>query len=242
MPAEAPTNRAVLVAACVLGAVTLLGFIAPLLPGASPDMLRLELAMVAGKWWAPIIGVGLFTILASLGAPQIVLITALVLVFGGPGGFVYAMTGKLLACALGFLVGRRFGTQILRRYETESLSTVMRWLNNHGFWASAVVRLVPTVPSVVVNIAAGATPMGFGAFIAGTALGSVPKMAAIAFGGHAAADALQGKSVGAWIGLGIAVVLWIVIAVISRRILRRWRADDRQDAGADAATANNGLV
>src|ERR1700740_3221895 len=124
MPGEAPSNRAVIAAAVVLGAVTLLGFIAPLLPGGS-DMLRVELAMAAGKWWAPIIGVGLFTLRASLGAPQIVLITALVLVFGGPGGFVYAMTGKLLACALGFLVGRRFGTQILRRYQTESLSAAV---------------------------------------------------------------------------------------------------------------------
>ncbi len=192
--------------------------------------------MAAGKWWAPIIGVGLFTLLASLGAPQIVLITALVLVFGGPGGFAYSMTGKLLACALGFLVGRRFGTQILRRYQTASLSAVMRWLNKHGFWASAVVRLVPTVPSVVVNIAAGATPMGFGAFITGTALGSVPKMAAIALGGSAAADALQGKSVGAWIGVGIAVIIWVVIAVAGRRILRRWRTDEAQDAAPAPTT------
>jgi uncharacterized membrane protein YdjX (TVP38/TMEM64 family) len=225
MPAEVPTNRAVIIAASVLGAVTVLGFVAPLLPGASPELLQRQLAMVAGTWWAPIVGVGLFTILASLGAPQLVLITALVLVFGGPGGFAYSMTGKLLACALGFAVGRRFGTQILRRYETASLSTMMRWLSNHGFWASAAVRLVPTVPSVVVNIAAGATPMGFGSFLAGTALGSVPKMAAIAFGGDAAAAALQGKSVWAWVGVGIAAVIWVVVAIVGRRILHRWRAD-----------------
>jgi membrane protein implicated in regulation of membrane protease activity len=61
-------------------------------------------------------------------------------------------------------------------------------------------------------------------------------MAAIAFGGHAAAAALQGKSVGAWIAVGIAAVIWLVVAVAGRRILRRWRADDRRDAET-AATA-----
>jgi uncharacterized membrane protein YdjX (TVP38/TMEM64 family) len=213
-------------AACALGAITLLGFAAPLIPGASPEMLRHDLAAVAGEWWAPIAGAGLFAVLATLGAPQIVLITALVLVFGGPAGFACAMSGKLLACALGFAAGRRFGTKILLRYETPTLARVMRWLSEHGFWASAVVRLVPTVPSVVVNIAAGTTPMRFSAFLAGTALGSVPKMAAIAFGGQAAATALQGGSAGAWIAVGVAVLVWVVIAVAGRRVLHRWRADD----------------
>jgi uncharacterized membrane protein YdjX (TVP38/TMEM64 family) len=228
MAAEAPSNRAVVFAAVVVGAVTLLGFIAPLLPGASLDTLQQNMTLVSERWWAPLMGVGLFTLLASVGAPQIVLITALVLVFGGPAGFVYAMTGKLLACALGFGVGRLFGAQLLRRYETESLSTVVRWLNNNGFWASAVVRLVPTVPSVLVNIAAGATPMSFRAFIAGTALGSVPKMTAIAIGGRAGAEALSGNSLVAWVGVGIAVVLWVVVAVVGRRIMRRWRAEESQ--------------
>jgi uncharacterized membrane protein YdjX (TVP38/TMEM64 family) len=228
MAANAPSNRAVVFAAVVVGAVTLLGFIAPFLPGASLETLRQQMALVAGQWWAPLMGVGLFTVLASVGAPQIVLITALVLVFGGPAGFVYSMTGKLLACALGFGVGRLFGSQLLRRYETPSLSTVVRWLNNNGFWASAVVRLVPTVPSVIVNIAAGATPMSFRAFLAGTALGSVPKMAAIAIGGRAGAEALSGNSVTAWVGVGIAIVLWLAVAVAGRRILRRWRAEDSQ--------------
>jgi uncharacterized membrane protein YdjX (TVP38/TMEM64 family) len=228
MPAEAPSTRVpTLIAAGVLGIVTVLGFIAPLLPGQFPDMLRLDLAMAAGHWWAPIVGIGLFTVLASLGAPQIVLITTLVLIFGGVDGFIYSMAGKLLACALGFVIGRRFGTQLLRRYQTETLSKVMDRLAHHGFWASAVVRLVPTVPSVLVNIAAGATPMGFGVFIAGTALGSIPKMAAIAFGGRAAVAAFQHNSVEAWIGLGAAVVVWLAVAVIGRRILRRWRSEDR---------------
>lgn len=231
MAADTPSKRGVMVAAGVVGVVTLLGFVAPLLPGASPEALRQAMAVVAGEWWGPAAGVGLFALLATLGAPQIVLITVLVLVFGGPFGFVYSMAGKLLACALGFVVGRLFGAQILRRYETPSLSTVMRWLTSHGFWASAAVRLVPTVPSVIVNIAAGATPMGFGAFIAGTALGSVPKMAAIAFGGDAAFAALQGRGPAAWVALGIAGVVWLAIAITAKRVLNRFRADP--DAGED---------
>lgn len=227
MPVDVRAGRApAVIAAVVLGAVTLLGFIAPLLPGEFPELVRLKLTAAAGQWWGPFVGVALFAVLATLGAPQIVLITTLVLVFGGLGGFVYSMIGKLLACAFGFGVGRWFGAQIIRRYQTETLSKLMQRLAKHGFWASALVRLVPTVPSVIVNIAAGATPMGFGVFMAGTALGSVPKMAAIAFGGRAAVAAFQTNGVGAWASLGVAVVLWAITALVGRRILRRWRADD----------------
>ena len=68
---------------------------------------------------------------------------------------------------------------------------VMDELARHGFWASAVIRLVPTLPSIVINAAAGCTPMRFRDFIAGTAIGSVPKMALIAFASHAAIRGIE---------------------------------------------------
>jgi uncharacterized membrane protein YdjX (TVP38/TMEM64 family) len=76
------------------------------------------------------------------------------------------------------------------------------------------------VPSVLVNIAAGATPIRFRDFIAGTGLGSVPKMALMAFGGHAAMVAVQANSLWAWLVLGITIVLWAVLAYVGRRWLR----------------------
>jgi uncharacterized membrane protein YdjX (TVP38/TMEM64 family) len=83
---------------------------------------------------------------------------------------------------------------------------------------------VPTIPSVLINIAAGATPIRFGDFFFGTALGSVPKMALMAFGGHAAMEAVRTHNAWAWALLAAVVVLWAVLAVAARR----WMRDSRE--------------
>ena len=96
----------------------------------------------------------------------------------------------------------------------------MALLARRGFWASALIRLVPTVPSVLINIAAGATPIRFRDFIAGTALGSVPKMALLAFGGHAAIVAAQQNKAWAWGVLALVVLLWAALAYAGKRWLK----------------------
>lgn len=97
----------------------------------------------------------------------------------------------------------------------------MAQLARRGFLASALIRLVPTIPSVLINIAAGATPIRFRDFILGTALGSVPKMALMAFGGYAAMEAIRNNSFWAWIVLAAVIVLWALLAVAARRWMRR---------------------
>ena len=84
-----------------------------------------------------------------------------------------------------------------------------------------MIRLVPTLPSIVINAAAGCTPMRFRDFIAGTAIGSVPKMALIAFASHAAIRGLEGAGLQAWIAVGGAVLLLVLIGVIGRNWLKR---------------------
>jgi uncharacterized membrane protein YdjX (TVP38/TMEM64 family) len=205
----------------VLGIVTLLGFVGPLLPGDLPDQLRTSLAAVSGEPWAPVAAIAAYVVLASLGTPQVVLITALVVVFGGWEGFAYSWCGKVIACALGFAVGRRFGAGILQRNQNEAVAEFMRRVAKHGFLVSAGIRLVPTVPSVLVNIAAGATTMRFRDFIAGTALGSVPKMALLAFGGQAALTAVREHSPTAWVALAAIVAVWIVLAFVGRHWFKR---------------------
>lgn len=205
----------------VLGLVTALGFAAPFLPLGDPEALARTVSRWGDGPWAPLVGVLAFAVLASLGVPQFVLITALVLAFGGWSGFAYSWIGKMLACSAGFAAGRIFGAGLVAQYASPSLVRFMSALARHGFWVSAGVRLVPTVPSVLINIAAGATPIGYAPFIAGAGVGSVPKMALMAFGGAAAIAAVQTHSTQAWLGVAAAVVLTLVLALVVRRLRRR---------------------
>ncbi len=214
-------RRRAIAGLAILGLVTLIGFAAPLLPSDLVNGLGPWLAQAKANPWAPLAAIIGYTLFASVGAPQFVLITALVAVFGPWLGFAYSWTGKLLACTIGFALGRRFGARLLAAHAGQRLSEFMRHLARRGFLVSALIRMRPTVPSVLINIAAGATPIRFWDFFFGTALGSVPKMALFAFGGHAAMGAIRNNSAWTWIVLAAAVAIWVLLAYFARRWMRR---------------------
>jgi uncharacterized membrane protein YdjX (TVP38/TMEM64 family) len=223
-PADAPplsSRLPYVVAFAVLGAVTLLGFAAPFLPADLGQILAPWLERARDTPWAPFAAIAGYVVGASIGVPQIVLITAVVAVFGPWAGLFYGWTGKLIACSIGFAVGRRFGARLVAKHSSPRVAELMQQLARRGFLASALIRLVPTVPSVLVNIAAGATPIRFRDFLGGTALGSVPKMALLAFGGHAAMVAVQENSLWAWLVVALVVVLWLALTLLGRRWLKR---------------------
>ncbi len=209
----------------VLGAVTLIGFAAPFLPVSVVGALGPFLAAARSHPLAPLAAIFGFTVFASIGVPQIVLITAVVAAFGPWAGLAYSWTGKMLACGLGFIVGRRFGAEIVARNASPQLADVMTQLARRGILVSGLIRMVPTVPSVLINVAAGATPIRFRDFLIGTAIGSVPKMALMAFGGHAAMEAVRNHDWWAWAFVAAIVALWAALAFVARR----WMVSAKRD-------------
>lgn len=221
--------RQPLIGLAILAVITLLGFGSPFLPPEFLGNLSPWFDSVRASPWAPFAAIFGYTLLASLGTPQIVLITAIVAAFGPWFGLLYSWTGKLLACCLGFAVGRAYGARLIARHANARLTEIMEQLARRGFLFSALIRMVPTVPSVLVNIAAGATPIRFWDFFFGTALGSVPKMALLAFGGHAAMVAVRNNSGWAWLALGLALVLWVALTLAARNWMKP--RTDRGQAG-----------
>lgn len=219
-PSTADTKRAwpALIVLAVFAAISLAAMVLPFDSGAQIlDFLHhVKESPVAAP--AAILA---FAALASIGAPQVVLIPALVVVFGPWLALLYAWIGKMIHCSAGFFVGRYFGAGLLRKHAGPKLTLVMEQLAKRGFLASAAIRLVPTVPSVVVNVAAGCTPMRYLDFIAGAGVGSIPKMTLIAFAGDAAMRGMSGGGIGAWLTLAAALVLLILIAVIGRESVKR---------------------
>jgi uncharacterized membrane protein YdjX (TVP38/TMEM64 family) len=210
-----------------VGLVFVLG--APLLGLHGAGDVRRWMGAGAQGPWAPVAAVCAFTALAFLGAPQFVLIAAAVVAFGPWLGFAYSWIGNLISAVVGFLIGRRFGARVLREYGGKGLNRFIDMVGRNGFWASAMVRLVPSAPFIMVNMAAGVTPMRLSAFVAGTALGSTPKIALIAFAGHSVAAGLSGKGAGRWLSLVLAAALWIGAGLLARAWIRRREA---AEAGA----------
>jgi uncharacterized membrane protein YdjX (TVP38/TMEM64 family) len=175
-----------------------------------------------------------FTVLAFLGVPQFVLIAAAVVAFGPWLGFTYSWVGNLVSSILGFYVGRRVGARVLRAYAGKGVNAFVDMIGRNGFWASLVVRLVPSAPFIVVNMAAGVTPMRVFDFVAGTALGSVPKIALTAFAGASVMHAMNGGGVGRWLSLAGVAAVWIGTALAARVWLKRKEAENPGGASSSA--------
>ncbi len=180
-------------------------------------------AGLRGPWALPA-AVGGFALLAFLGVPQFVLIAAAVVAFGPWRGFAYSWVGTWVSAMVGFGLGRRFGARVLSDVSGPSVRRFMALVGRNGLLASLIVRMVPFAPFIVVNMAAGVTPMRVRDFAAGTAVGIVPKIALTAFAGQAMMRGLSGGGVGVWASLALAAVLWIAAALVARAWLRRREA------------------
>jgi uncharacterized membrane protein YdjX (TVP38/TMEM64 family) len=159
-----------------------------------------------------------------------------VVAFGPWTGFVYSWIGTEISALIGFFLGRRFGADVLRQHGGKGVNEFMTLVGRNGFVASLVVRLVPSAPFIVVNMAAGVTPMKLRDFALGTALGIIPKIALTAFAGHAVVKGLSGDVHGptGWLSLVAAVALWLISGLIARAWLKR-----REAAAGEAEQAES---
>lgn len=218
---DAQAWRTVLISFVLFGGVGLVFvFGAQLLGIDSARELEHWLTAARGPWSLPV-AVAAFAALAFIGTPQIVLIAAAVVAFGPYLGAAYSWIGTLVSSLVGFYVGRGAGARVLARFSGDGLRRFMRLVGENGFLASLIVRLVPSAPFIVVNMAAGVTPMRARDFMAGTAIGIVPKIALTAFAGASVVQLMRGEIGGHGLELVAIGAIWIAIGWYARRWLRR---------------------
>jgi uncharacterized membrane protein YdjX (TVP38/TMEM64 family) len=121
-----------------------------------------------------------FVFASFIGAPQWALITACVLGFGPLMGAFYAWIATLTSASVNFGLARILGQKRLMRFTGPRLKSVLEKVEKKGLLWSFVVRLVPTGPFILVNLAAGVSSIRYFSFIAGTALGIIPKILVVA--------------------------------------------------------------
>lgn len=129
--------------------------------------------------WAAVLYILLFTLLPAIFFPVAVLALAGGLLFGLLWGSVYTFIGAMLNCSLMFLLSRTVGRRRVDVLVRERLSP--QWqqrLQNtggrQGFWLLILLRLIPAVPYNLINYSFGLTPMPFGAYLLGSAIGIIP--------------------------------------------------------------------
>ncbi len=177
---------------------------------------RRWLALSAGPFALPLV-IAAFAVLAFAGVPQVALIAAAVAVFGPWTGGLYSWIGTLISATAGFWLGRIAAP---RPAGDSAAGRMLALIARNGFAASALVRLAPFAPFVLINMAAGASRMTATAFIAGTGLGIVPKIVLTAAAGRLAGRLLAGGGPWPLAFFVAALAVWGGLSLLARRWLR----------------------
>lgn len=174
--------------------------------------------------WGLIAAILLFTLSAFVGVPQFVLIAACVVAFGPWWGFAYSWIATVVSAGATYWLGRGPTARALERFGGKAVGRMTRFVGQNAFYASFMIRNVPSAPFIVVNMAFGAARASFPGFLAGCALGVLPKTALVAFFGGSFMTAVSGD--GVWtsaILAGVAVV-WLALMLAVREIVKRREA------------------
>ena len=222
--------RAVLATALLLGAtLALLAVGKSQLGLAAEENLEAWLQGYSGSPWAFAATVVLFIVAAFIGAPQFILIAACVVAFGPSLGFFYSWAATIVSAGATYWLGRGPTARLVDRFSGRTMGRLKGFVGKNAFYASFMIRNVPSAPFIIVNMAFGAARASFWRFLAGCALGVLPKTALVALFGGAVVSAVSGD--GVWTSLilaGVAVVWLGLMLGVRERVKRREAA-----SGAD---------
>lgn len=182
-------------------------------------------ALSDSAWAGPL--VLLFFVLGSLIVfPVTVLVAATAIALGPISGFTWAFIGSMLGAAATYGLGRLIGPRKLERLVGRWIKRVSKRLRRGGIVPVMLVRNVPIAPFSVVNVIAGATTMRFRDFLIGTALGMGPGIGVVTLLGDRLRELWEAPTASNFAWLGIAVALWIGVALGLQVLSNRMSADE----------------
>lgn len=217
--------RALLATALLLGATLALLAVGKSQMGLeAEEKLEAWLQGYAGSPWAFAATVVLFVAAAFIGAPQFILIAACVVAFGPSLGFWYSWAATVASAAVTYWMGRGPTARLIDRWGGRTMGRLKGFVGKNAFYASFMIRNVPSAPFIVVNMAFGATRAEFWRYLAGCALGVLPKTALVAFFGGAVVTAVSGDGIYTSLILAGVAVVWLGLMLAVRELVKRREA------------------
>jgi uncharacterized membrane protein YdjX (TVP38/TMEM64 family) len=141
--------------------------------------------------------------------------------FGAPIGIGLSLLAQLLGCAVSFFwaaaIGRGWAERRLAGRFGTRLRPLVETLRQSTFGATLALRLLPVGNNLALNMLAGMSGVGAGAFLAGSAAGYLPQTVVFALIG-------EGIAVDRRWQLVLGAALLVLASAIGLWLLRRHRA------------------
>lgn len=125
---------------------------------------------------APLVAFALFVVQAALPVfPYIILAAAGGLLFGFKMGFVISWLGALAGATLAYWICRLVAAEWAEHKLRQKFGyDVQRTDAGLAFWSIVVARIVPVVPTPLINVAAAVGGVSFWNFFFSSAIGKIP--------------------------------------------------------------------
>lgn len=183
--------------------------------------------------WAPLLILVAYTPACVVMFPRPLITLAAVVAFGPVLGFIYSLTGILLAALLTYVAGMYLPPHMVRSMAGTRLRRVTDTLRRRGLLAVTALRLVPLAPFAVEGVVAAAIGIPLSTFMLGTLIGMLPGTIATTVFGDQLEAALHDPS---QIDYGLLAAAATAILALSLMV-RRWLVAQHRpapDGNADA--------
>ena len=162
---------------------------------------------------------GLFT---AIGLPRQIIAFLGGYAFSVGLGTLLGALAALLGCMLSFFYARFFGQGLLRARLGERAGRFDRFIHDHPFSMTVLIRLLPVGSNLLTNLAAGISSIRPVHFFAGTLLGYLPQTLVFSLVG-------SGVHIAPMLKLTLAIVLFLVSMALGMYLYRRRRGGEALD-------------
>jgi phospholipase D1/2 len=177
-----------------------------------------------GHWWAPLAVVAAYTPACFTMFPRPLITLFAVIAFEPVPGFVYAMSGILVASLVTYYAGRLLRKNTVRHLAGAKIDAMTAILRKRGLAAVFAVRIIPIAPFAIEGMVAGRIPIKLWHFMLGTFLGMLPGTLTTTVFGDQIQTALEDPSRIHW-GLVSGVIIFFVVLTL---MVRRWFAGQQR--------------
>ncbi len=189
----------------------------------APSLATIDRWVSQARVLAPLVFIALYAALTVALIPGTAsTLASAALLFGPVRGTAYAVCGATLGATIAFLIGRALGRDGVRQLLGPRAPRIEAALDDTGFTAMLVLRLLPVVPFNALNYAAGVTGIRRRDYVAATVLGILPGTTAVATVGSSVTDPTSPLFL-ASVAAGAAIL--IVSLVLAHRRRSRSRPD-----------------
>jgi uncharacterized membrane protein YdjX (TVP38/TMEM64 family) len=167
---------------------------------------------------------GLFT---AIGLPRQIIAFLGGYAFSVALGTLLAALAALLGCILSFAYARLFGKGLLRARLGERAGRFDRFIHDHPFSMTVLIRLLPVGSNLLTNLAAGISSIRPAYFFSGTFIGYLPQTLVFALVG-------SGVHLDPTLKLALAIGLFLVSGALGVYLYRHFRHGQSLDEKIDA--------